>query len=171
MLARFWRKFCIRPRRMACGICLQQFIPRTRVRLHAMDRCLDLVSHIVVAYPHHSITCLPTLVQQANDVPASQIGFNPRQEGSIEADVANLYFFQKALTSGINSPDSHCKISVGARFTAAVNTMKDSHNSLFTLSSSSSGVKITEPGYAGENWWRSSRWEQFRNGARIRREH
>src|SRR5947208_12905652 len=93
-LARLWRKFCIGPRRRGCEFSLQQFIPRTRVRLHAMDGGLDLISHVVVAYPHNSITRLPTQVQQANDIPASQIGLNPGQEGSIEANVANLRFLQ-----------------------------------------------------------------------------
>src|SRR5689334_12693051 len=155
---------------MGCRFCLQQFIPRTRVRLHAMDGGLDLVSHIVVAYPHHSITCLAIQVQQANDIPGSQIGLNPGQESSIEADVANLRFLQEALTSGINSPDSHCKIRVGTGFTAAVKLTKDSHNSLFTVSSSFRGVKITQLGYPGENCRRVPRWEHVRNGSRKRRE-
>jgi hypothetical protein len=106
-----------------------------------MDGGLDLISHVVVAYPHNSITRLPTQVQQANDIPASQIGLNPGYEGSIEANVANLRFLQKALTSRIDSPDSHCKISVGAGFTAAVNTMKGSHISFFTLSPCQTGRK------------------------------
>jgi len=132
-LARLWRKFCIGPRRRGCGFCLQQFIPRTRVRLHAMDGGLNLVATVIEANPHDAITCLPAAVQHPDDIPRSQIGLYPRQEGSVEADVANLYFLQEALTSRINSPDSHCKVSVGARFTAAVNVTKDSHISLFTL--------------------------------------
>lgn len=161
MLARVSRKSCIRERRMGCGFCLQQLIPRTRVRFHTMEGGLDFISPIVVAYPYDSVTGLPTQVQQPNDIPGSQIGLNPGHEGSVEADVANLRFLQKALTSAIYSPDSYCKISVGAGFTAALNLTKDSHISLFTLSPSRTGVKITEPGYPGESCARSSRWEQF----------
>jgi hypothetical protein len=137
---------------MTCGVYLQQFIPRTRVRFHPVDGRLDLISSIVVAYPYDSVTCLPTQVQQANDIPASQIGLNSGQEGSIEADIANLRFLQEALTACINSPDGHREISVGAGFTAAVNLTKDSHISLFNLSPSPTGVKITEPGYPRQNW-------------------
>jgi hypothetical protein len=108
-----------------------------------MNCGLNLIAPIVAAHPHHAVSRLAPLVQNADYVSASQIYLDARQQRPTDADVASPGFLQEALATGIHPPDCDSKIGLPARFTTAIYPAKNSHISFFTVTPCAGGVKIT----------------------------
>jgi hypothetical protein len=108
-----------------------------------MNRGLNLISAIVAAHPDHAVSRFASLVQNSNDVAASQIYLDARQQRPADADVASPGFLQEAFATGIHPPHCDGKVGLPARFTTAIHPAKNSHISFFTVTPRTGGVKIT----------------------------
>ena len=79
-----------------------------------------------------------------------------------------MSLLQEVFPLSVDTPKQQRKVEWRARFATAVDAMKNSHGSLFTVFLHGKGVKITEPRSARNSMWLSSNSGRFPNGVLSR---